>query len=133
RFQLRSFHRLRAPRLHGPARHTVHVCRRRGVGHGRRGAYATISDFLSGTVEAVFAGLTASTVRWLVIDTVHHRTGVKPPSWDFAALGTGAGAFEVLIQIHYQYYKFYANMVVALAWAYLSGAYALGWKGLAYW
>src|SRR5690349_516816 len=68
---------------------------------------ATLSGFLSGTVEAVAVGLTVSTVRWLVIDTVHHRTGLKPPAWDFARLERSVEAFELLVHIHYRYYKFY--------------------------
>jgi hypothetical protein len=85
------------------------------------------------TVTALAAGLTASAVRWLVVDTVHHRTGVRPAAWDFALLGENVAAFEFLIQIHYRYYKFYANMVVALVWAYAAGGYALGWRGMTYW
>ena len=103
------------------------------AGWGTVGSEATLTDFLSGTVEAVAAGLTVSTLRWLVIDTLHHRTGLKAPRWDFSTLGSGVGALEFLIQSHYQYYKFYANMVVALVWAYVTGGYALGWKGLLYW
>ena len=95
-------------------------------------ADASFADFLSGTVEAVAAGLTVSTVRWLVVDTLHHRTGLTPPAWNFAALEKGSGAFELLIQIHYRYYKVYANMVVALLCAYASVWYALGWRGLLY-
>lgn len=84
-------------------------------------------------VAALTAGLTVSTVRWLVIDSVHHHTGIRPTSWDFGRLGENVAAFEFLIQSHYRYYKFYANMVVALVWAYVTGGYALGWRGLAYW
>ncbi|MBX9579629.1 MAG: hypothetical protein K2X87_04910 [Gemmataceae bacterium] len=83
-------------------------------------------------VQAAAAGLTVSTVRWLLLDPLHHRTGVRPPAWDFAVLGRSAEAFELLLQIHYRYYKFYANMVVALAWAYAAGGYAQGWRGAAY-
>jgi len=93
----------------------------------------TLSGFLSGTLEAIAAGLTVSTLRWLVIDTFHHRSGVRPPHWDFARLAGGAAAFEILVDIHYRYYKFYANMVVALVVAYATGGYALGWGSLSYW
>lgn len=101
-------------------------------GWGVEGA-PTLTGFLSGTLEAVAVGLTVSTVRWLVIDTLHHRTGVRPPAWDFGHLAAGAAAFELLVHIHYRYYKFYANMVVALLAAYAGGGYSLGWRGLAYW
>src|SRR5262249_53760002 len=55
------------------------------------------------------------------------------PAWDFARLEKNVGAFEYLVQVHYRYYKFYANMVVALAWAFAAGGYAQGWRGLVYW
>jgi hypothetical protein len=92
-----------------------------------------VTAFLSGTVEAVAVGLTVSAVRWLLIDALHHRTGIRPPAWDFARLEKNVGAFEYLVQVHYRYYKFYANMVVALAWAFVAGGYAQGWRGLVYW
>jgi hypothetical protein len=100
-----------------------------GLAHG---AEPTLAGFLYGTVEAITVGLTVSAVRWLVLDTLHHRTGLRPASWDFALLERNVAAFEFLVHIHYFYYKFYANMVVALAWAYFSRAYALGWRGLVY-
>lgn len=93
---------------------------------------STLSGFLTGTVEAMAVGLTVSTVRWLVIDTLHHHTGLRPPAWDFALLDKSVAAFELLVHIHYRYYKFYANMVIALLWSYANGAYALGWRGGAY-
>jgi len=93
----------------------------------------TIPGFLSGSVEAIAAGLTVSTIRWLLIDTLHNRTGLKPPRWDFALLEKNVAAFELLVEGHYRYYKFYANMVVALACAYVTRGYALGWRGLVYW
>lgn len=78
----------------------------------------TLAGFLYSTLAAVAAGLTVSAVRWLIVDTLHHRTGVPPPAWDFDQLGERAGAFEVLIDIHYKYYQFYANMLVSLVWVY---------------
>jgi hypothetical protein len=93
----------------------------------------SVTSFLSGTVEALAVGLTVSTVRWLLIDALHHRTGIRPPAWDFARLEKNVGAFEYLVQVHYRYYKFYANMVVALAWAFAAGGYAQGSRGLVYW
>ncbi len=92
-----------------------------------------LTKFLSGTVEALAAGLTVSTVRWLLLDTIHHHTGIRPPNWDFASLEKRVAAFGYLIQIHYRYYKFYANMVVALIWAYVTRDYALGWRGAVNW
>lgn len=81
------------------------------------GTDASLAGFLYGTVAAVTAGLIVSAVRWLVLDTLHHRTGLRRPPLDFASLDRNVAAFEFLVQNHYWYYQFYANMVVALAWA----------------
>ena len=93
----------------------------------------TLTAFLSGTVMALAAGLTVSAVRWLVVDWVHRRTGLRPPLRDFARLDKSIAAFEFLVLAHYRYYKFYANMVVALIWSYATRDYALGWRGLLDW
>jgi hypothetical protein len=79
----------------------------------------TIGGFLYGTVASVLAGMTVSTVRWMVIDSLHHATGLRPPPWNFSRLQERVTAFELLVQVHYRYYQFYANMVVALVFALL--------------
>lgn len=91
-----------------------------------------LTAFLSGTVMALAAGLTVSAVRWLVIDTLHHHTGLRLPPRDFSRLDKNIAAYEYFGLIHYRYYKFYANMVVALVWAYATRDFALGWRGLLY-
>jgi hypothetical protein len=93
---------------------------------------ATVAGFLFGTIEAVTAGLTVSTVRWLVLDSLHHRTGIRAPAWDFALLEKNVAAFELLVHIHYRYYKSYGNMVIALLWSYAWHGYSLGWRGVPY-
>jgi hypothetical protein len=99
----------------------------------RADANPTLPGLLSGTVEAMAVGLTVSTIRWLLIDTLHHRTGLQPPAWDFALLEKNVSAFELLVHVHYRYYKFYANMVVALVWAYISRGADQGPRALVYW
>lgn len=91
-----------------------------------------LGGFLSGTLQAIAVGLTVSAVRWMLIDTLHHRTGLRPPNWNWARLEKSSSAFELLVHIHYRYYKFYANMVIALIWAFLNGGYASGRWSIAY-
>jgi len=74
----------------------------------------SVGGFLYVTLASVVAGLTVSTVRWLTIDTLHHRTGVPLPAWDFSRLQENIAAFDVLVEFHYRFYLFYANMVVAI-------------------
>jgi len=79
----------------------------------------TISGFLYLTIAALAAGMIVSAVRWVVIDFIHSRTGLPMPPLDFAKLGQNVDAFALLIRIHYQYYQFAANMLVATAIAYV--------------
>jgi hypothetical protein len=81
------------------------------------GPEATVAGFLYGSVQAITAGLIVSAVRWLVIDTLHHRTGLPRPKLDFSSLDRNIHAFEFLVRNHYWFYQFYANMIIALAWA----------------
>jgi hypothetical protein len=82
------------------------------------GTPPTIGGFLYLTVAALAAGMTVSAVRWAVVDTLHARTGLPLPAFNFANLGRNVEAFALLIRIHYEHYQFYANMLVATAAAY---------------
>ncbi len=77
----------------------------------------SVGGFLYATVASTFLGLVASTLRWAIIDTLHHLTGVKQPAWDWTTLSARTAAFEILIGIHYRYYQFYANSIVAMFFA----------------
>jgi hypothetical protein len=87
------------------------------------GEAAAVGGFLYVTIGSLAAGLVVNTIRWAVVDSVHHRTGIAQPNWDFAALQKSATAFELLIAHHYRHYQFHANSFVAVALAF--GAYWL--------
>jgi hypothetical protein len=82
------------------------------------GDQTTISGFLFVSFASLPSGLTASAVRWAVIDAIHERTGVRRPCWNDAVLPEHLEAFDYLVQNHYRYYQFYANSLVALVWTY---------------
>lgn len=89
-------------------------------------AAPTVGGFLYTTVAAVAAGVTVSTVRWLVLDTLHHRTGLRPPAWNFSLLDQRVSAYAILIEIHYHHYLFHGNMEIAILWAWVVRRWALG-------
>lgn len=78
-----------------------------------------VGSFLYVLLASVALGLTASTLRWTLLDTIHHATGLHRPRLDFAALPGRLDAFERVVEDHYSYYKFYGNSLIALLAAYL--------------
>lgn len=78
----------------------------------------TVGGFFYGTLASIALGLTVSTIRWMCIDFIHHSTGVKQPVWDFGKLGNRVAAFDRLIDMHYRYYQWYGNSLVALGLSY---------------
>jgi len=84
------------------------------VGVSAQPAGVTVGGFLYLTLASVMAGLTASTIRWAVIDRLHHLTGLVRPPWDESRLQEKLGAFGSIVEDHYRYYQFYSNTLVAL-------------------
>lgn len=81
---------------------------------GTGGQAPTLGGFLYVTVTAVGAGLTVSTIRWLILDHLHHATGLRTgagvPRWPAEEIA----AIEAAVEYHYRYYQFYGNTLVAL-------------------
>lgn len=80
----------------------------------------TVGGFLYISLLAVTTGIVASTIRWLIIDTFHHRTGISKPSWDLTKLQANLQSYSLFEENHYRYYQFYANMLVASSVGYFS-------------
>lgn len=74
----------------------------------------TVGGFLYVTLASVACGLMVSTVRWAIIDRIHHRTGLPQPNWDFSRLQQHFAAYEMLNEIHYKFYQFNANALISL-------------------
>ncbi|MBX3450762.1 MAG: hypothetical protein KF777_14445 [Planctomycetaceae bacterium] len=85
----------------------------------------TVSGFLYVTVASVMAGMLISAGRWLLVDQWHHRTGIKPPVWDFSRFHDQAGLFLTVVEHQYRYYQFYSGSLIAVLYAYAIRRYAL--------
>jgi hypothetical protein len=86
----------------------------------------TVGGFLFTSVAAVAAGIAVGVIRWLLIDALHHRTGLPPPAWDFALLAERAEAFALVVDHYYRYYQCYGGMVVSLALVLAARRWSLG-------
>jgi hypothetical protein len=69
-------------------------------------------------MAAMTTGLIVSCFRWLLLDQVHHLTGVQRPQWDDTRLDSVLRGFDYLVQNHFRYYEFCGNTLIALLWAY---------------
>ena len=90
-----------------------------------------VGGLLYVTVASLAAGMTVSAIRWAVFDTLHHRTGVAPPRWNFATLPEKLEAYQALIEIHYRYYQLHSHLLVAFAFAYVARFFLgerIGWE-----
>lgn len=74
----------------------------------------SLGGFLYLTVAAIFAGLVVSTLRWIAIDGLHHWTGLRQPPWNFERLADRQTSFSMLVDVHYRYYQFYGNSMIAM-------------------
>jgi hypothetical protein len=99
--------------------------RLRGVGTGG----PSVGSALYVLIGSVACGMTASVVRWAVLDTLHHRTGIERPRLDESRLAEKLEAFDYLVECHYRYYQFYGNTLVATLVAY--AAWSTGPSGSA--
>jgi len=81
------------------------------------------------TLAALAAGVILSAFRWAIIEPLHHRTGVQPPDWDFSRLDRSLPAYQAMVEQHFRYHQFCANMVIALVFAYSARMAALGANG----
>jgi len=96
--------------LHSP---TVHAWLAVAPNHA-----PTVGDLFYATLASVACGMIVSAFRWAMIDTIHHRTGVVVPQWDFSLLQDRLDGYQLLVEFHYRYYQFFANMLVASAFSY---------------
>ena len=94
--------------------------------HGTPTDTPTVSGFLYVTIGSIAAGVTVSAVRWAIVDSLHHRTGIPAPDWDFSRLQHNVSAYSVLVSNHYQFFQYYANQLVALTFWYLARRLSLG-------
>jgi len=85
---------------------------------GGAGDSVTVGGFLYVTIASVAAGMMASAVRWLAIDSLHHATGIPKPDWDFGRLQEHHAAFQTVVEHQYRHYQFYSNVLVSLLFAF---------------
>ncbi len=67
------------------------------------------------TAASIVVGMILNTLRWVLLDSLHHATGITRPAWNDALLSDHLPAFERLVEDHFRYYQFYGNTAFAAA------------------
>jgi len=70
-------------------------------------------------LAATTVGMIINCLRWILVDQLHHATGITPPAWDDSRLEERLSAFNYLVEQHYRYHQFVGNTLVAIVFAYL--------------
>lgn len=73
----------------------------------------TLGGFLYALPGSLACGLILSGVRWAVIDSLVHLTGIRKPRIAYGKLAAQLPAFTILVEHHYRYYQFYSNTLIA--------------------
>ncbi len=84
------------------------------------GEVPTVGGFLYATLASVAVGVIANTVRWLVVDRIHHATGILRPKLDFSRLHDRVAAYDFFNRHHYEHYQAHGNMLVGLVFVYIA-------------
>jgi hypothetical protein len=74
----------------------------------------SVGGFLYVVIGSLAVGLVVSAIRWLVIDRVHHATGISRPELDYSRLNENLLAYQLAVEHNYRYFQFYANMAIAI-------------------
>ncbi|MEM7577274.1 MAG: hypothetical protein AAF328_07335 [Planctomycetota bacterium] len=94
-------------------------------------ALPSLLAFLNSTVAAIAAGMAVSAVRFVLVDSFHHATGLRRPAWNGRAVQANLDAINTAVQQFYRHYQFHSNTLVALAVALvlyrLDASVGIGW------
>ena len=84
---------------------------------GCGGSDPGVASFLYATIASIGLGMSASCLRWALIDAAHHATGLSRPAFDDARLTEHLSGYDWLVENHYRYYQFYGNTLIATLFA----------------
>jgi len=100
---------------------------------GRPGGLPTVGGFMFVTLASIGLGLAVSATRFVFLDPIYGLLGLRRPVWDDRRLQANLDAYHTLIAIHYNYYRFYANTIVAILFAYAVRRVSLAGSGFPDW
>jgi hypothetical protein len=74
----------------------------------------SLEGFLYLLPASIGCGLIISAIRWVLIDTFLHWTGVRKPKLNFHSIPSKLEAFNLFFEHNYRFYQFYSNSLIAI-------------------
>lgn len=78
----------------------------------------TVAGFCYVTLASLALGLLTNMTRAVLLDPIHHRTGIRKREWTYQTLQQNLAAIEFLVSNQFRYYQFAGNMLVGVIFAY---------------
>jgi hypothetical protein len=79
------------------------------------GAAPSVGGFLYVALASLALGIFANILRRLLIDPIHHRTGIAKKQWKYILLQDRIDAIQFIVLHQFRYYQFAGNSILALA------------------
>lgn len=89
---------------------------------GPESSTLAVGGVLYVTAASILVGMVLNALRWVILDMLHHATGLVRPAWNDALLTDRLSAFERLVEDHYRHYQFYGNTAIAAVFAFAAWA-----------
>ena len=74
----------------------------------------SLGGFLYLLPASIGCGLILSAIRWILIDTLLHWSGVRKPNLNFHSIPSKLEAFNLFVEHNYRFYQFYSNCLIAI-------------------
>ena len=81
---------------------------------GGLGTTPAFGGVVYAAAASIMFGMILNAFRWVLVDTIHHLTGLKQPLLNDRILDGKLKAFTRLVEDHFRYHQFYANTLLAL-------------------
>lgn len=65
-------------------------------------------------LAATATGIILSAIRWLILDHLHHVTGIEAPALDYRNLERKQASFMLVVENNYRFYLFYGNTFIGM-------------------
>ena len=74
----------------------------------------SLEGFLFLLPASIGCGLILSAIRWMLVDSLLHWTGVQKPNLNYHSIPSKLEAFNLFVEHNYRFYQFYSNCLVAI-------------------